>query len=374
MAEENLCLNCMTDAKNHNINRNGDTMLSRVVGLDVLRVALALLIYMFHSSMHFSCYYSILNPFVSVGAIAMTGFFLLFGYSLRLVYGKTCLMEKKEMRRFYVRRMLGVLPLYYALALIHVLFLGRETVGENLLLFPIELLGLQSTFCSLFGVSHNGGTWFISCLLLGYLIYPFLQTVVMRLSGKHKVLLMLVCVFIVLWASIVCKVFNTNWIYDNPFYRILEFLIGLIVADINITEDSRFMKILRSKLSMYVIPIFMVGTITLLRYYARISDYMLLNWIALPCFILILFPLGSNRLLFLEKSRILGYASKISYAFFLAQFFTWRSGRWFVEVIGYSSNWIKILYTFTLCVIISIVMYEVVQVRFVGWIRRKYEL
>lgn len=58
---------------------------SRVVGLDLLRISLALLIFLFHSHIHIlKCDYGIMNGFISMGAIAMTGFFLLSGYTLNL--------------------------------------------------------------------------------------------------------------------------------------------------------------------------------------------------------------------------------------------------------------------------------------------------
>lgn len=346
----------------------------RITGLDVLRVAMALLIFMFHSNMHFGCYYSVLDPFVSVGAIAMTGFFALSGYSLRLVYGERNLIEIKELGKFYLKRMLGVLPLYYMLALIYVLFLGKETIGQNLILLPIELLGLQSTFCSLFTVTHNGGTWFISCLLIGYIIYPFLQTVVKQLSTRQKVRVILILIFVDLWAAVVRNQYNLATIYDNPFYRVTEFTIGLIVADLNIKEDGKLMEVLRSWGMLLVSIIMLVGGITLAKYYGRISDYMLLNWIALPCFVIMLFPLGSLRMPYLDRSKLLNYASQISYAFFLSQYFAWNSGRWFVEAIGYDANWVRILFTFTFCVAISVLMYEIVQKGFVGWFKKKYSL
>lgn len=337
----------------------------------MLRVAMALLIFMFHSKIHFGCSYGILNDFVSVGALAMTGFFLLSGYALRLVYGEKDLMEKKQLKRFYIKRVLGVLPLYYSLALLYMLFLGKETWTENLLLLPIEALGLQTTFTSLFGVTHNGGTWFISCLLLGYLVYPFLQTVVRQLDTKEKVILLICLVGIELWAIIVRNIFHTEWLYENPFYRAIEFAIGLIVADINLTTDGRMVSVLRSWWIMIGVGVVMLIGVSYVERKCEINDLMLLNWIVLPCFILMLFSLGSNRVSWLERSKVLCYASKISYAFFLSQYFVWRCGRWFIKIVGYDANWVRILFTFTLCVVISVLMYELVQKRIAGWIRIK---
>jgi len=344
----------------------------RIAGLDVLRVLMALLIYMFHSRGHFCCSYGFLNDFVEVGAIAMTGFFALSGYSLRLNYGDRNLMEKKELGRFYVKRMLGVLPLYYTLALMYVLFIGKETVVQNLLLFPIELLGLQSTFCSLFGVTHNGGTWFISCLLLGYLIYPFIQTVVKQLNVRQKVILLIVLICIDLWAPIVRINFHTAWVYDNPFFRIVEFCIGLIVADINMTRNGKLMKVLRSWEMLLLSSLILVIGVSMIQHIYGIRDFMLLNWIVLPCGALMLFPLGSMKMLHLENSKILCYCSKISFSFFLSQFFVWEIGAWFVELIGYDSNMVRIVFTFTVCVVISVLMYEVVQKQVVGYFRIKF--
>lgn len=282
----------------------------RLVLLDIFRIALALLIFMFHSNMHFHCSFGFLNDFVSVGALAMTGFFLLSGYSLRLVYGGRKLMEKKELGKFYLKRIVGVVPLYYTLAVLYIIFLGEETLLENLMLLPIEALGLQSTFLSLFGVTHNGGTWFISCLLIGYLIYPFLQTVVMQLSLRQKIALMVLLFGVELWAIVIKNVFSTWWLYDNPFYRIIEFSIGLLVADINMTANGKIMDVLRSWTMLAVSSVTMFVSVSVVNHHFGISDLMLLNWIVLPCFAIMLFALGSKSVKWLEKSWLVNYAAK----------------------------------------------------------------
>lgn len=343
----------------------------RVVLLDVLRVSMALLIFMFHSNMHFQCSYGFLNSLVSVGAFVMTGFFMLSGYALRLVYGERDLMDKKELKGFYIKRMLGVLPVYYFIAILYIVLLGKETVVENLMLLPIEALGIQQTFFWLSCLTHNGGTWFISCLLLGYLIYPFLQTVVKQLNTRSKILLIVLLIVIELWAVVIKNKFHTASLYGNPFYRILEFTIGLLVADVNMTAQGKLLNVLRSWGALIVTSVVMLVGVSVVNYYFQINDYMILNWIVLPCFGIMLFALGSKGVKRLEKSRLLSYASKISYAFFLTQFFVWPIGSWFVELIGYNHNWIRIIFTFSLCVGFSVLVYELVQKRMTGFLRKK---
>lgn len=346
----------------------------RVILLDVFRVCMALLIFMFHSRIHFGCSYGLLNHFVSVGALAMTGFFLLSGYVLRLVYGENDLLIKNELLKFYLKRLLCILPLYYAVSLLYIVFIGKETLFENLYLFPIEALGLQSTFASLFGMSHNDGTWFISCLLLGYLVYPFLQHVTKQLNTKYKILLIVVLMWVELWAAVIRTKFNIGSIYANPFYRIIEFAIGLLVADINLTAEGRMLNRLRSWFVFALTVVALLVGISVINYFYDTNDYMLLNWIVLPCFVIMFFGMGYNEVKWLEKSHVLGYSSELSYAFFLSQFFVWPLGRWFVERLGCDNNWIRILFSFSLCFIISVLMYEIVQRRMIGFIRKKYKI
>lgn len=350
----------MTNSKHFTSRGRGSS--GRIAGLDLLRISLAILIYMFHSWMHFGCSYSVyLDKFVSVGAVAMTGFFLLSGYALRLVYGKQDLMEKHNLGRFYLKRILSIIPLYYFFALLYILISGKESMVDNMLLLPIEALGLQTTFTSLFGISHNSGTWFISCLLLAYLTYPFLQTICKQMGGRSKVLLLLILIFIDIWGVIISRHFNTAWTYDDPFYRIIELTCGLLVADLNIGYSNKFMQVMRSWGALICSTVILFVGVTLMRYYFKSSDYMLYNIVALPSFIIMLFSLGTLKMSMIKESNLINYFGKLSYAFFLVQFFAWIVGEFVLSFFGYDSNMFRIAITLSYCIIASILVYEIVQ-------------
>ncbi|MFQ8841409.1 MAG: acyltransferase family protein [Clostridium fessum] len=127
-----------------------------------------------------------MNDFISMGAIAMTAFFLLSGYSMYLSYENKNLGRIADMKLFYIKRFLNILPLYYVVAIIFIIIYRRGNLLDELLLLPIEALGIQSVFTTLFPISHNDGTWFVSCILICYLIYPFMQEVIKQSNVQQK--------------------------------------------------------------------------------------------------------------------------------------------------------------------------------------------
>ena len=66
-----------------------------------------------------------------------------------------------------------------------------EDIKLSLLLTPVEIFGVQSVFNSLFGILHNGGTWFISCILFAYFVYPLNHKLLINLSIKLKTILLI---------------------------------------------------------------------------------------------------------------------------------------------------------------------------------------
>ena len=200
---------------------------NRLLGLDLFRIFLAVLIYAFHSYIHLRCQYGVLDKFVWEGAVAMTGFFLLSGFSLQISSSKMDFTDVRSLKAFYTKRLISIMPLYFFVHILKMFWENNEPLVNRVLMFPIQTLGIQAQFSTLFNHTHNGGTWFISCLLASYFVFPLVHVILEKLNVKQSLVLLFILVFVLLWSPLVQIFVGTNNIYDNPFFRFLEFSIGM---------------------------------------------------------------------------------------------------------------------------------------------------
>lgn len=346
----------------------------RVIGLDLLRIFLAILILVFHSraKSHFDCHYGILDDFVSMGAIAMTAFFMLSGYSLHLSTRNKDLENPPEIGKFYLKRFISVAPLYYFVALIYVVVLSKESLLENLLLFPIETLGLQSEL-SLFHVSHNGGTWFISALFLCYFLFPLLRKLLNPIKTRWKVLLMVLGTFIILLTPVIGKLFDVH-VYSNPLARTIEFSMGIMLAEINETSkgQNRFLDAMRYKHVGWITLIVLIIGVTMAIKIGIPKDYLLYDFVAVPCFAVMMISLGFQSIVLSPKAeKVVLYLSKVSYPFFLVQIFLWPLCQYLLSVIGFDTNLFRIVLSFVTCSILAVALYECIDKPVGAFLRRR---
>ena len=96
----------------------GNSETQRLVGLDFFRIVLALLVFLFHSIVKYDCDYGPLTTFFRMGAIAMTGFMVLSGYVLSKMYNYKNMSVLVEIKKFYLKRIITLFPLYYFIAFI----------------------------------------------------------------------------------------------------------------------------------------------------------------------------------------------------------------------------------------------------------------
>ena len=332
----------------------------RAAGLDLFRVVAAVMVLLFHCNIHHGNDFGALTGFVSMGAVFMTAFFMLSGYVLFLTYKDKSLVQAPSLKKFYLKRVFGIFPLYLIVAVLYVVTLGQESVFQNLVLLPIEVLGLQSVFSTLFPVSHNGGTWFISCLLFAYLAFPLMQEIVKQMSTRAKWIVLAICTAILFWSPLVVHTFKTDSIYSNPFFRGLEFFIGVLLCSLPIKASVA--KLLATwKVFVAEAVLLVAGISVAVRLNVFVGNYMLYDWIVIPLFAFMIITLAGLKSPRLQGSAVLRYASAASYAFFLAQTFNTEIENWLFATCGIQNNVLQIIMSVALCAVMAIALHELVE-------------
>lgn len=204
---------------------------NRLVGLDLFRIYAAFAVFLFHSHTQFNCDYKILNSFVTMGATFMTAFFILSGFVLYYVYSQQTFLTGKDYAKFYLKRLSDIIPIYYIQGIIHFFIFPNKSILDEIKLLPVELFVIQNWFSSLFHYSHNGGSWFISCILFCYFLYPLLAQFPRFINNKGLLVLEIILSGILLYSPFIEYFFKVNWIYENIFLRVSEFMLGVILCE-----------------------------------------------------------------------------------------------------------------------------------------------
>ena len=205
--------------------------MKKLVGLDLFRVYAAFVVFLFHAHTQFKCDYKIFNSFISMGAMFMTAFFVLSGFVLYYVYGGQSFITGKDYAKFYLKRISCILPIYYFQGLLHILVRPNKNLLDEIKLFPVEILGVQTWYSSLFHFSHNGGSWFISCILFAYFLFPLISQFPRFMSNKGIIVLEIIMGAVLLYSPFVEYFFRTSWIYDNLLLRCCEFMLGILLCE-----------------------------------------------------------------------------------------------------------------------------------------------
>ena len=273
-----------------------------------------------------------------------------------------------EIKKFYLKRLISIIPLYFAFAfaivVTDIILKGKGAAMQALLLFPVEFLGIQSVYSSLFSFSHNGGSWFISCILICYFLYPLLHILTKSFSDKSRIAVILILAFLLLWSPFVQHIFHLQSIYSNPFFRALEFSIGILISQMNLADKPcRFISFLRSPVVCIVSMICLVAGISVARMIGIPRDYMLYSWVALPCFVSLVVSLGHYKFKRLQSSRVIKYFSEISFCFFLGQIiYVWYAVKYVFDYFGCGSNMLKVITSFLVVFCVANILHFFVEV------------
>lgn len=298
-------------------------MKKRMYGLDLFRCIAALLVFMFHGKLRGLHDYGIFNNFISMGAMFMTAFFMLSGFSLYYVSNEKS-NSLYKIKNFYIKRAVSIYPIYW-IWMIFVIITSQDLLRNKMVIIPIKMLGLQSLWHGLY-FSDEGGIWFVSCILFCYALFPFLCMMLKQLSRRQKIFFLLLFYILSFYTQIMLKITGWNGFcsnYADCIFRWFEFSVGSIWA--SLLKDDSIIKseLLKSWQAVALEWFVLIGIVSLgISLNIGVGDYMLYNIISIPLYCIMFYSFVGVKIS--EKmGRVINYFSSISYAFYLMQTFTW---------------------------------------------------
>lgn len=308
--------------------------------LDLFRIFICFQVFLFHAVIH---KYLILDKNtklfmnLSVGAIFMDAFFIMSGFLLYYLYAATFdNLTCENVKNFYQKRITKIYPQYFIYTLV-ILLMDKVILSA----IPVEIFCLQGFFPMLFNKMGNGGTWFISCLMFSYLLFPFIAKLIKNI--KLNFVFIFILYLIILYLNILKVDLKIHWValYISPIYRLLAFIIGMLLAKLYLT---------RKQLSSILSSLIFVGAFCLLFLLIPIlyknnfiehvkfaKNFTLYSCVTVPLFSIIIYSAACIKNKVIDSvlhSKIILFTSKITFHFFIWQGFALRTTRKLLENIN----------------------------------------
>ena len=204
----------------------------RLFVIDIMRIICAFLIYARHSITMFGCTWGarIDEVMLSLTSPVMTTFFILSGFSIHYQHCQEPL-SAGWVDSFLKKRIITIMPSYLLVVLIWPV-VYPDQFNDWALLLPVDLLCVQTTYRTLFGILHNGGTWFVSCILFAYLMYPVVKGVLNSTGRWMTIVLICILHFLLIYSNVLIPCFSLDSLYSNSIARTAEFALGVACADL----------------------------------------------------------------------------------------------------------------------------------------------
>jgi peptidoglycan/LPS O-acetylase OafA/YrhL len=318
-------------------------------------------------------------PFIEIiGKLGVVLFFVLSGFLITYLL----LAEEKSfatisVKKFYLRRVLRIWPLYYLIIILAVLILPNISIftlpgfGKNVvyshLFFKLLLYTLlfPNLVLSLFGIiPYASHTWSIGTEEQYYLIWP----VILRRFKKYRLLLMFFVIFIYIGIYVVLSVLSDNSLpYVNALkafwstFNIDCMAIGGIYA-ILLFQESSVLSLIRSSLLFYV-TIFVVIALMIKGVYFRYFNYECYSFL----FGIIILNFASNRKIKVSlENRVFNYLGTISYGLYMYHPICIVLAIAISIKTNFVSNWLIYPLSFILTIIMAALSYEYYETFFLN--------
>lgn len=213
-----------------------------IKSIEGLRVVFALMIF-FH---HFT------KPgYVPFGACAVVAFFMMSGFVMTAGY-HTKIEDSSFSYKSFVKKRIGkIYPLHFlgivlalSIFVVKELFEGELHYGKFVYAIP-SLLMLQSFIpCEKIFWGGNAVAWFLSDMFFFYLLFPFVCRFILNNNFKKTVIPVLSIIFVLYFITVIIipSTLVHPLVYINPFFRLFDFVLGILLYKIYISISNMEIK------------------------------------------------------------------------------------------------------------------------------------
>lgn len=255
------------------------------------------------------------------GFLGVSFFYVLSGFVLAHAYQEKILNQKIGTLKFYVARVARIYPLHLLTLILAVPLMLTSPWSESALLaLPFNLTLTQSLIPSA-GIffSYNSPSWSISNELIFYLFFPLL----IQLKTKNLLWVSVFIVFaiIIYWLFIIkidSKADLWYWsFYINPFFRLAEFMLGIITYRISIGRFKQHGITRGYATALEIVALFLL--IVAVSNHYSVPGFLSKGLFYAPLFALIIlvFSMQSGLISMLLKATPFVYLGEISFSVYM---------------------------------------------------------
>ena len=300
-----------------------------VVEFNIIRAFMGVCIFLYHAYYNMDCRYGrIVDPVISQCSFFMTMFFMLSGYVLYHSNVDSDYSDKISRNEFYKKRIMRLYPFYFLVWIIFYIYdWPYSTVKQDIVTFPLQLLLLQNT--SHYDYLMNSGTWFFSCMMICYLLFPLLKSLVKEIQLKGVIFSIIISVWVISTFPLLSYLYATES-YQNSFGRIFEFLLGILIARlVSLRSSNKDESWISKKLGVFgliqkITSLILIWKLnTTVDLIQRNQEFFKIVASLLGGCILYCLALNSSKWVRLFSSNpVISFLSSISFEFWIATFFT----------------------------------------------------
>lgn len=285
-------------------------------------------------------------------------------------------------KKFYIKRFASIYPLYLAVLLyiIGTRLAFFDVWARNVLMIPVQITGMQTFFSEITGNMGNSGIWFVSVMLVLYILFPAACYLVNNVSQKCTIYVIIFLYLIATYVTVFQAYFN-SYVYANPAFRFLEFLMGMFLAKVFLEKYDKKQRGTGIKILLTII-FYYVGVNFLYRkvFFNNIPfNYSptYFNFLSIPVFGILIYQIAkwdNKKVCAIAKSSIIKYLNNLSYSFYIVQTITFVEVAKFLNIymeLKEVSSGILFIVTFIFNFVLCVVFYEIIEKPLKKFLRNK---